>query len=75
MSGPGNPTIIPSILAAEKLKADLEVNSLAELVGKEYFATYLVDWTTSHDVEGEIISHFSNSHHFIIVFKIFCNDL
>jgi len=48
-----------TILAAEKLKADLANNSLAGLVGKEYFATYLVDWTTNHDVEGEIISHFS----------------
>ncbi len=28
-------------------------------MGKEYFAQYLVDWTTSHDVDGEIISHFS----------------
>ena len=48
-----------TILAAEKLKTDLANNSLAVLVGKEYFAKYLVDWTTSHDVDGEIISHFS----------------
>jgi len=48
-----------TILAAEKLKADLAGHSLADLTGKEYFATYLVDWTTAHDVEGEIISHFS----------------
>jgi selenium-dependent xanthine dehydrogenase len=48
-----------TIMAAEKLKADLARNSLADLVGNEYFATFLVDWTTAHDVEGEIISHFS----------------
>jgi aldehyde oxidoreductase len=48
-----------TILAAEKLQADLAGNSLDDLVGKEYFAQYLVDWTTSHDVDGEIISHFS----------------
>ncbi|TKB06779.1 selenium-dependent xanthine dehydrogenase [Desulforhopalus sp. IMCC35007] len=48
-----------TILAAEKLKNDLADNSLAELVGKEYFATYTVDWTTSHEVVGNIISHFS----------------
>jgi len=48
-----------TILAAEKLKADLAGNSLSDLVGREYFATYLVDWTTDHEVEGEIVSHFS----------------
>ena len=48
-----------TILVAEKLKVDLTNTSLAELVGKEYFAKYLVDWTTSHDVDGEIVSHFS----------------
>lgn len=48
-----------TILAAEKLKIDLATNDLAELVGREYFAQYLVDWTTSHDIDGEIISHFS----------------
>ncbi len=48
-----------TILAAEKLKADLAKSNLTELVGKEYFAQYLVDWTTSHDIDGEIISHFS----------------
>jgi aldehyde oxidoreductase len=45
--------------AGLKLRADLEGHSLAELVGKEYFGRYAVDWTTSHDVEGEIFSHFS----------------
>ncbi len=48
-----------TILVAEKLKADLESKKLFDLVGKEYFAKYLVDWTTTHDVDGEIISHFS----------------
>jgi aldehyde oxidoreductase len=48
-----------TIAAAQKLKTDLEGSNLADLVGKEYFARYMVDWTTSHDVEEEIISHFS----------------
>ncbi len=45
--------------AAEKLKADLIGKSLADLVGREYFARFMVDWTTSPDVKGEIVSHFS----------------
>jgi aldehyde oxidoreductase len=47
------------IAAAQKLKADLKGRSLADLVGKEYFARFVVDWTTRHDVKGEIVSHFS----------------
>ena len=47
------------ISAARKLKADLEDRKLADLVGKEYFARFVVDWTTDHNVEGEIVSHFS----------------
>jgi len=47
------------ILAAQKLKTDLEGHSLDDMVGKEYFARFMVDWTTGHDVDGEIISHFS----------------
>ncbi len=47
------------IAAAQKLKADLEGRMLADLVGKEYFARYVVDWTTDHKVDGEIVSHFS----------------
>lgn len=47
------------IAAAQKLKSDLDGSSLADLVGNEYYARYLVDWTTRHDVEGDIISHFS----------------
>ena len=37
----------------------MQGRSLADLVGKEYFGRYVVDWTTSHDVDGEIVSHFS----------------
>ena len=47
------------IAAAQKLKADLAGSELADLVGKEYFARYKVDWTTDHHVDGEIVSHFS----------------
>ena len=48
-----------TIQAAEKLKADLHKRSLADLVGKEYFGRYVVDWTTTHNVDGQIVSHFS----------------
>jgi len=51
-----------TIKVAEKLKADLQDQSLGDLVGNEYFARYFVDWTTSHDADGEIISHFSYSY-------------
>lgn len=51
----GNSTID----AAEKLKADLQGRSLADLVGKEYVGRHVVDWTTTHDVDDEIVSHFS----------------
>jgi len=47
------------IAAARQLKADLDGVALADLVGKEYFSRFLVDWTTSHDGAGEIVSHFS----------------
>ncbi len=47
------------IAAAQKLKIDLKDHSLADLVGKEYFARFMVDWTTGHNVDGEIVSHFS----------------
>ncbi len=56
----GTPLLGHSVIdAAEKLKNDLKGRTLADLVGKEYFGRYVVDWTTSHDVEGEIRSHFS----------------
>jgi selenium-dependent xanthine dehydrogenase len=48
-----------TIKAARNLKADLQGRSLADLVGKEYFGRHVVDWTTTHDVNGKIISHFS----------------
>ncbi|MGD8725598.1 MAG: selenium-dependent xanthine dehydrogenase, partial [Desulfobacterales bacterium] len=48
-----------TIQAAGKLKADLQERPLADLVGKEYFGRYIVDWTTRHDADGEVISHFS----------------
>jgi len=47
------------IKAAQLFKSDLESNSLADLVGREYFGRHLVDWTTTHEVDGEIVSHFS----------------
>ncbi|HWT79160.1 MAG TPA: molybdopterin cofactor-binding domain-containing protein, partial [Candidatus Methylomirabilis sp.] len=56
----GTPLLGHSVIAAaEKLAADLKGRTLADLVGKEYFGRYVVDWTTSHDLIGEIISHFS----------------
>jgi CO/xanthine dehydrogenase Mo-binding subunit len=47
------------IAAARKLKAELAGGALADVVGKEYFARFMVDWTTGPDVNGEIVSHFS----------------
>jgi aldehyde oxidoreductase len=51
-----------TILVAEQLKNDLANSSLGQLVGREYFSSYLVDWTTSHEVEEQIVSHFSYSY-------------
>ncbi|MFC1863580.1 xanthine dehydrogenase family protein molybdopterin-binding subunit, partial [Thermodesulfobacteriota bacterium] len=47
------------IEAAQDLKKDLQDNSLSELVGREYYGRFMVDWTTTHDFDGKIISHFS----------------
>ena len=47
------------IRAAEKLKADLQDKTLGDLVGNEYFGRFVVDWTTSPEAEGKIVSHFS----------------
>jgi aldehyde oxidoreductase len=56
----GTPLLGNSVIdAARKLAADIKGRTLADLVGNEYFGRYTVDWTTSHDVEGEIRSHFS----------------
>ena len=47
--------------AALKLKKDLEQHSLKELVGKEYFGEFVVDWTTkpSTNQTGKEKTHFS----------------
>jgi len=56
----GTPLLGHSVIdAAKSLARDLKGRCLADLVGREYFGRYVVDWTTSHDVEGEIRSHFS----------------
>jgi aldehyde oxidoreductase len=56
----GTPLLGHSVIdAAKKLAADLKGHVLADLVGREYFGRYVVNWTTSHDVKGEIRSHFS----------------
>jgi xanthine dehydrogenase molybdenum-binding subunit len=56
----GTPLLGHSVIeAANKLAADLKGHTLADLVGREYFGRYVVDWTTSHDVKDEIRSHFS----------------
>jgi len=56
----GTPLLGHSVIdAAKKLADDLKEQTLADLVGREYFGRYVVDWTTSHDVQGEIRSHFS----------------
>jgi CO/xanthine dehydrogenase Mo-binding subunit len=47
------------IEAAGQLKKDLRKNTLSQLVGREYYGRFTVDWTTTHDVDGKIISHFS----------------
>ncbi len=49
------------LAAAEDLKKDLETHSLSELSGRSYDGSYLCDWTTSSDFDGEIISHFAYS--------------
>ncbi|MGD9078163.1 MAG: selenium-dependent xanthine dehydrogenase [Desulfobacterales bacterium] len=59
------------IAAAQKMKADLEGRSLTDFIGKEYFARFLVDWTTDPNVEGEIVSHFSYGYatHLVVLDK------
>ena len=49
--------------ACEKLNKDLKNNTLADLVGKEYFGEWIVDWTTKPDaVVDEVITHYSYSY-------------
>ncbi len=47
--------------AAKGLQKDLENNSLQELAGRVYDGSYLCDWTTPSDFDGEVISHFAYS--------------
>ena len=47
------------VAAAQKLQADLKGHCLADLAGRSYFARFAVDWTTEHNVDGEIMSHFA----------------
>jgi CO/xanthine dehydrogenase Mo-binding subunit len=47
--------------AADKLKKDMEKNSMEELAGKTYEGEYICDWTTPADSIGEVISHFAYS--------------
>ncbi|MBW1615379.1 MAG: selenium-dependent xanthine dehydrogenase [Deltaproteobacteria bacterium] len=47
--------------AADKLKKDMEKNSMEELAGKTYEGEYICDWTTPADSTGEVISHFAYS--------------
>ena len=49
--------------ACEKLNKDLKNNTLADLVGKEYFGEWIVDWTSKPDaVVDEVITHYSYSY-------------
>ena len=49
--------------AAQKLAADLETHSLAELVGKEYVGEWIVDWTTKPGAMVEkVYTHYSYSY-------------
>jgi xanthine dehydrogenase molybdenum-binding subunit len=47
--------------AAKGLQKDLENNTLQELAGRVYDGSYLCDWTTPSDFDGEVISHFAYS--------------
>ncbi len=48
--------------AAEGLKKDLEIKTLKELAGRTYEGSYLCDWTTPPNFDGQIISHFAYSY-------------
>jgi selenium-dependent xanthine dehydrogenase len=47
--------------AAKGLQKDLENSTLQELAGRVYDGSYLCDWTTPSDFDGEVISHFAYS--------------
>ncbi len=49
------------LAAAEDLIKDLKTQSLSDLAGKTYDGSYLCDWTTSSDFDGDVISHFAYS--------------
>jgi CO/xanthine dehydrogenase Mo-binding subunit len=49
------------LIAADKLKKDMEKNSIEELAGKIYTGEYVCDWTTPVNFDGEVISHFAYS--------------
>ena len=49
--------------ACKQLNEDLKENTLADLVGKEYFGEWIVDWTTKPDaVVDEVFTHYSYSY-------------
>ena len=49
--------------ASQKLKADLQEHSLAELVGQEYRGEFVVDWTTKPGAMVEkVYTHYSYSY-------------
>jgi len=49
--------------AAKKLNADLNVKPLADLVGKQYFGEWVVDWTTKPGSMSEkVYTHYSYSY-------------
>ncbi|MEZ4675029.1 MAG: selenium-dependent xanthine dehydrogenase [Caldilineaceae bacterium] len=51
--------------AAEKIRADLATQALADLIGKIYMGEWIVDWTTKpgyHNDQGEEITHYSYSY-------------
>jgi selenium-dependent xanthine dehydrogenase len=50
------------IEATRQLKADLQQNSLAELVGKTYLGKWTCDWTNSPGADGEAITHVAYSY-------------
>jgi len=50
------------ISAAKGLKTDMSDSTLKKLAGKTYNGTYLCDWTTPLNSEGQIISHFAYSY-------------
>ncbi|NOZ49024.1 MAG: selenium-dependent xanthine dehydrogenase [Chloroflexi bacterium] len=49
--------------AAKKVQQDLEKHDLAELVGRVYHGSWVVDWTTKPGAQGEqVVTHYSYSY-------------